>query len=238
VRWRFFLPVLLVILSVFVFFQFFREINQEGLGTAVKHSASQVGLSNNGQLNEFTFMLSKEAVGERYFAQRPDGPVMVVRDALSLIPSQLMPSKLASTWAETGDVLAINMIGASQFAKGGGVGGAVLADGFRIGGGPWGVCLIAVIFASILGAFVRWMTALPEKGPQLLRVALSAGYLAWIFLFIRGDLQIVLSVTLYNLVVPWLILKFALDEYAAARWLRPMPSAAKGRSIESSPHTV
>lgn len=224
-KWRYVLPILFVVMYLFVFFQFFREISDEGLGNAVKHSTSQVDKKGEEQLDEFTLMLGKEVVAGRYFPSHSEGAMLVVQDALTLIPSQLLPEELGRL--DTATILSIEILGVNAVQQGQGVSSSTIAHGYRLGWGLWGVGIMAALMAAILGSFVRWMIGWKGERPDLLRVVYCAGYLAWGFIFIRGDLLVIVSVTFYNLVVPWFATRVflaSIDERTADPWRDPMPA--------------
>jgi hypothetical protein len=234
VRWRYTLLAFGLGFMVFVFFGYFRSSSSLGLARGATFSYQQFSRPdghNNIAAAEFVLMLQKEVVGARMFDRQAEGPQLVVRDALGLIPSQLLPGKLE--WAPTASLLSFAMLGGVA-SQGGGVAGSAIADGFRIGGLA-GVGLSAALLGVLLGAVYRWLNAprLPGGRPQLLRVALAAGYFAWCFAFIRGDFALMLSTTFYVVVVPWEVLRFTLSGWTRRTWLGPLPhgrASARPRS--------
>jgi hypothetical protein len=223
IRWRYALVAIGLGFAIFVFFGYFRGVSSYGLAEGVSLSYQQ--FSQPGQLTggdyEFKLMFQKDVVGAWMFDGQGEGLQLVLHSALSVVPSQLLPGKL--DWPPTDNLLSLEMLG-SAAVQGFGVAGSAIADGFRIGG-LWGVGFSAALLGSLLGAAYRWLNSpgASTGGPQLLRVALAAGYFAWCFAFVRGDFALMLNVTFYVLILPWTVFRLALSGRARRAWLDPMP---------------
>lgn len=234
VRWRYVLPALVVGLAIFAFFGVFRTMADQGLdqGVSQTYRALSDPRTQAAASGELQLMLWKDAMGAQLFNSRPDGPTHLLEGVLGVVPSQLLPSKLASTATDV--LLGRALLGPSAVARGSGVAGSVIADGFRAGG-LLGVGLSAMLLGSLVGAVYRWLNS-AMRNPPLLKLALFAGYMALGFMVVRGDVGLVVVITFYNVIVPWVALRFILQGRSALQWLAPITD--QRRPHASSPTTA
>jgi hypothetical protein len=169
-------------------------------------------------LGEFLFMFPKDATGAQMFEGDAEGPQYLLASATGVIPSQLLPGKLESPVTDV--LLSRQILGPIESARGAGVAGSAIADGFRAGG-MIGVLLSAALLGSLLGTVNRWFNS-PRTSPTLLKVALFAGYLSLVFWFVRGDFGSAFTLTIYNVVVPSLLLRALFSGRLAQQWLTPL----------------
>jgi hypothetical protein len=225
VRWRHVLALGSALLLIFVFFGYFRNVENQGLATGVSYVFRQVATPGGQDLavSEFELMLVKDTTGARIFENQNGGLAYVVGSIDNLVPSQLLPSKLDQE--TTASALARELLGAGAVESGHGVANSTIAAGFRIGG-LWGITVEAVLAGLLFGGVARWLRR-PRAGnhqrPELLRLSLAAVFLASSFEFVRGEFGTSLGLVFYTLVLPWAVLNLLLSGRAKRAWLSPLP---------------
>jgi len=236
--WRYAVAAGLLGLVLMGFMGIFRTFINLGLQRGVQMTIETFSAGQTpGLLPEFTSMLGKEALAIRLFGdQGIQGPIYLVWSVLQLVPSQLLPYKFE--WYATSDILAGEML-RDAAALGGGTAGAMIGDGYRLGG-VWGVPVLAALLGAIFGLAQRWLHAGVRwgiQGPVLLKVALLAGLYGWTFNIIRADLSVLLYTLLYNVVIPWLVLSALLNRRTSV-WVKPVPLLHTTMPAEASGPTT
>jgi hypothetical protein len=202
-------------------FALYRDVQSQGLTTAMGTVLGQYGHEVYTH-DEGASMIVKESFivslvdrsgatqGVRYFAEQ----------VLSLLPRQLVPDKMG--WMHMADFLSSEFLG-REAARGAGVAGAMVADGYWMGG-DFGVGVLAAVLGLLLAVLVR--TCLRDdrqrKGVALWWVVLLAGFCSRLFFVIRGDLSLVLTEVLYDMVMPAIAVGFFVWRYPASAWNRTL----------------
>src|SRR5262249_43107266 len=143
---------------------------------------------------------------------------------LSQLPSQVLPEKMH--WMNVSTLLGRELLG-KDADYGAGIAGAIVADGYMIGG-PFGVAALAAVLGAITGCvmlLVRHPQPITGRVP-LWRLALYACLLGQLFVLIRGDLGIVLSQFTYYVLLPWACVRILLLRWSTGSWhsgLEPVP---------------
>jgi hypothetical protein len=219
--WRIIFPLAAGGLLFFFFAGYYRTYKNIGFSEAIQTIAEDYRHDQGSETAaEFTSMLPKEALTIQLMDESGlDGPVYIVRSVLGLLPSQLMPGKLA--WRPTADILSEEMLGPIA-QSGAGVAGTSVGDGYRFWGSA-GVFMLAVIFGAIFGRMQAWgrRGIGPQNAPVLLRLGLMAGLTGFSYLLIRSSLGELLTFVVYAVVIPWCAISFLLPRNQ--RWLGPVP---------------
>lgn len=221
IPWRVLGILGIVVILLFDFYGRYRAHRDQAFGQAVDMAYSELyGSGKNRKFNEFKSIMVKEAVGLSIFEKRKsEGLTYIFYSFLNIIPSQLLPDKMK--FQRTFHILAVVILGEEQVRAGAGAAGAMVVDGYRLAG-TLGVPLLGAILGGLLALLENWLAkeALPGvQGPRLFKVSLIAGFYAWIFNVIRGDLAILLSALFYYIIIPWFVILIIINQESI--WRKP-----------------
>lgn len=216
-RWWRFVPLVALALKAFDFYGFYRGHQHQGVREAVDASMAQIeGLQDRIETEDST-MLTKEAYcifvsdhGREY-----RGVGYFYDTLIQLLPGQLAPEKRLAF--NTSNFLSNEFIGYTR-RGGGGTAGAILGDGYFMGG-TLGVIALAVVLGVTLGLVVRWGMSGDGGRPVLWRYLLMLMICVQTTHYIRADYSVVLVQILYYVVIPAVAMRLAME----AGFLRDSP---------------
>lgn len=228
-RWWRLTPLMIAALEAFDFYGFFRGHQQEGFQAGIEASLAEIDAAPDTARSEDATMLTKEAYclfivnhgrefkGVEYFGEQ----------LLQLLPAQLAPEKMRQV--NTADFLANELIGYGRYASG--VAGAMVGDGYLMGG-TLGVLALAAVLGLIFGLVVRWGMSGPNGQAVLWRYLLMVMISVQSTQYIRADLSVVLVQILYYVVMPALAMRLLSDSgvVTTAGWARRLVTLPRGNS--------
>lgn len=223
-RWWRLTPLMAVALRAFDFYGFFRGHQQEGFQAGIESSLRDIDAAPETAMSEDATMLTKEAYclflvnhgrdykGIEYFGEQ----------LLQLLPAQLAPEKMRIV--NTADFLSNELIGYGRYASG--VAGAMVGDGYFIGG-TLGVVALSVVLGLIFGAVVRWGMSGSNGQAVLWRYLLMLMISVQSTQYIRAELSVVLVQILYYVVMPALLMRVLSDSrvISSVGWARRLLTA-------------
>ena len=235
--WRYVFATALAGIAFFNFYGSFRRYQSAELGEAIalaQQSASDE--EDDVATGEGPAMLVKEAYIVSWVAATHTEEGLgsyFLKAVLWVVPSQVLPEK--ATWTTTADFLSQELLG-SDADRGAGVAGAMVGTGYVVHGVA-GVLVLAAVLGAIGGAVVRLLVgpAALASGERIWRVGLLASFGSQTFWFIRGDLQSVLSMIVYGVCLPAILIAFARRLAPKDELLRPLQAAARRRAAAPEP---
>jgi hypothetical protein len=235
--WKMIAPVAASGLAFFLLLGYVRAYRNYGFEEAVQIAFYMYERDSGSDVAaEFTSMLPKEAITVNLVDREGrEGPMYLVRSALSLLPSQWLPGKME--WTQTNDLISRELLGSRTADLGAGVAGTSVGDGYRFAG-PLGVFLSAALFGLVFGRVRTWGLSLGTANPiVLLKIALMAGLTGFTYLLIRSSLSEVLTFLVYAVVLPWIGFSAVLKRNH--HWLGRLPIIAQHRRLpgRNQPHT-
>ncbi|MFO0647405.1 MAG: hypothetical protein U0326_14290 [Polyangiales bacterium] len=228
-RWWRLTPLMGVALEAFDFYGFFRGHQQEGFQAGIESSLREIDAAPDTARSEDATMLTKEAYclfivnhgrdykGIEYFAEQ----------LIQLLPAQLAPEKMRQV--NTADFLANELIGYGRYASG--VAGAMVGDGYLMGGTLGVICLSAVLGLTF-GLVVRWGMSGANGQAVLWRYLLMVMISVQATQYIRADFSVVLVQILYYVVLPGLAMRVLSDAriITSAGWARRLSTMGRAGS--------
>ncbi len=228
-RWWRLAPLMVVGLQAFDFYGFFRLHQHEGFQEGFESSMREIDAAPETARSEDAAMLTKEAYclllvnhgreykGVEYFAEQ----------FIQLLPAQLAPQKMHII--STADFLSNELIGYSRYASG--VAGAMVGDGYLMGG-TLGVIALAAVLGLTFGLVVRWGMSGPGGQAVLWRYLLMVMISVQATQYIRADYSVVLVQILYYVIMPALVMRVLVDAKLVTRagWARRLLTLPQGRA--------
>lgn len=198
-----------------VAFSFLGIVRQENLTESINNFVFYLDIYTQSfwlALSEFTVMLSKEAhMYESYGRTAGFEPLNFIMQIFSLVPSQIYRSKLE--YFPTADFLSQEFLG-EMALLGVGVAGTMVGDAWRVGG-FFGVAVYGVFLGWSIAKLSLWLLQgndASHPSLTLLRISLFSGLIANLFLVVRSDLSGFITHVVYNLFIPFLLLRYFLGK--------------------------
>ncbi|MDB4929459.1 MAG: hypothetical protein JWM10_1943 [Myxococcaceae bacterium] len=229
-RWRWVVAIGGAALFGLNFFGFYRGYRDREFGEAFSMAEEQFNTVSRteGFSAEGSVMLIKEhfAVAWTDANNYSSGLSYFTESILTLLPQQLVPEKLR--FLNTSTFLSREILG-SAANSGGGIAGAMIADGYMIGR-ELGVVVLGAVLGTI-AAGVTFSLGHGAKiggervGPRLWQVVLLVSWSFQGIAFYRADLTVILSQIATLLVVPALCFSLWVSLSPGSPWGRRVPTA-------------
>jgi hypothetical protein len=218
-KWRHLLPALLVVGLAFEFYGHFRTYRGLGMSTAVRQSVASLRVGES-QFGEFLLMLPKEERGLDLFRDAVDPLEYILACTTNFLPSQIAPWK--GRFEGTANALSLSLLGGDAVRMGGGVAGAIIVDGFRLGGSI-GNAIIGSLLALLYFGVQYWEVKEVRSRASMIplyKLVLCAGFSVNAVNVVRGDLPSIIGFIVYYVVTPGIIITLLLPGIAKKYSLR------------------
>ena len=196
IRWRWVLSIGSVAMVGLNFFGIYRAYRERDFGEAIAIANERFGsVSRSESLSaEGPIMLMKEhfAIAWTDASNYSRGVSYFSESILALLPQQLVPEKLR--YMNTSTFLSREFLGAAADA-GGGIAGAIIADGYMIGR-ELGVIVLGGVLGGLAGGITRALgtgSQFAEGRPMLWQVVLLVSWSLQGIPFFRNDLSVIVS---------------------------------------------
>ena len=229
IRWRWVLSLGSVAMVGLNFFGFYRAYRERDFGEAVTMANEQFSTVSRSESvsAEGPIMLMKEhfAIAWTDANNYSRGVAYFTESLLSLLPQQIVPDKLH--YMNTTTFLSREFLGRAADV-GGGVAGAIIADGYMIGR-ELGVIALGAVLGALAGGINRalsWSGHREGAQPMLWQVVLLVTWSSQCIPFYRNDLSVVISQLFSVVGIPTVLFVAWVSLSPQSRWTRRVSTSA------------